>query len=324
MPRPEQTVLLLTDAAMADHASPGHPERPERAAAVVAGVMAGSQASGARLERPLVVPASDGRLAAVHEPRYLAWLAELADHGGGWIDPDTYVVAGSWNAARLAAGAAVQGALAVARDDANVAFAVSRPPGHHAHHDLGKGFCLLNNAVVAASALRDDAGVTRFAILDWDVHHGDGTQAMVEDDPDVFYASTHQYPWYPGTGAADEGTATVLNVPLEMGSGDGEFVAAWTEAILPAAERFGPQAILLSAGFDAHRDDPLAGLRVTADGFGAVARAIGATAHRLAVSGIVVLLEGGYDLDALRTSAASSVTGLLDGLAGSPDRVAGT
>ena len=146
---------------------------------------------------------------------------------------------------------------------------------------------------------------------------------MVEDDPDVFYASTHQYPWYPGTGAAGEGIATVLNVPLEMGSGDAEFVAAWTEVILPAVVAFAPQAILVSAGFDAHRDDPLADLRVTADGFGTVADAIGAVAARLHISGVSVVLEGGYDLDALRSSAAATVGGLLTGMAGASDEAAG-
>ncbi len=323
MPRSEQIVVLLTDPAMAEHVSPGHPERPERLEAVVAGVLAASGASEARVERPLVVPATDARLAAVHEPGYLAWLVDTAGQGGGWIDPDTYVVTGSWNAARLAAGAAIQGALAVARGDAAVAFSASRPPGHHADHDQGKGFCLLNNVVIAASALRDEAAVSRIAILDWDAHHGDGTQAMVEDDPDVFYASTHQYPWYPGTGAAGEGPTTVLNVPLEMGSGDPEFIAAWTEVILPAAETFAPQAIMVSAGFDAHRDDPLAGLRVTADGFGTVAHGIGALAARLHIPGVTVLLEGGYDLDALRASAAATVTGLLTGMASASDRAAG-
>jgi acetoin utilization deacetylase AcuC-like enzyme len=323
MPRSEPTVVLLTDPAMAEHASPGHPERPERLEAVVAGVIAAAESSRAHLERPAIVPASDSRLAAVHEAGYLAWLVETAGQGGGWIDPDTYVAAGSWNAARLAAGAAIQGALAVARGEATVAFAAGRPPGHHAHHDLGKGFCLLNNVVVAASALRDEAALTRIAILDWDVHHGDGTQAMVEDDPDVFYASTHQYPWYPGTGAAGEGTATVLNVPLDMGSGDPEFIGAWTNLILSAAEAFAPQAILVSAGFDAHRDDPLAGLGVTADGFGTVAREIGAVAGRLGLPGVTVILEGGYDLEALRTSAAAMVKGLLIGLAGSRREAAG-
>jgi len=323
MTRPDQTVVLLTDPAMAEHAAPGHPERPERVDAVVAGVSAAAAAAGARLERPPVTPAEDARLAAVHDPGYLAWLADTAGQGGGWIDPDTYVVSGSWNAARLAAGAAVQGAAAVARGTATVAFAAVRPPGHHANRDLGKGFCLVNNVVVAASALRDEARLARIAILDWDVHHGDGTQALVEDDPDVLYASTHQFPWYPGTGADDEQTRNVINVPLEMGAGDAEFVAAWTEMILPRVEAFAPAAILLSAGFDAHRDDPLAGLWVTAEGFGTVARAIGEVGARLGISGVSAVLEGGYDLAALRSSAAATVVGLLAGLGMVGDRTAG-
>lgn len=324
MPGPDQTVILLTDPAMAEHAVPGHPERPERLDAVVAGVIAAAGAAGARLERPPVTPADGARLAAVHDPDYLGWLADTADRGGGWIDPDTYVVPGSWRAAHLAAGAAIQGAAAVAAGTATVAFAAVRPPGHHASRELGKGFCLVNNVVVAASALRDEAGVARIAILDWDVHHGDGTQALVEDDPEVLYASTHQFPWYPGTGSDAEQARNVINVPLEMGAGDAEFVTAWEEAILPRVENFAPEAILLSAGFDAHRDDPLAGLWVTAEGFGTVARAIGELGTRLGISGVSVVLEGGYDLAALRSSAAATVVGLLAGLAMADDGTAGT
>ena len=200
-----------------------------------------------------------------------------------------------------------------------MAFAAIRPPGHHAAASRASGFCLVNNIAVAAAALRTD-GRARIAIVDWDVHHGDGTQELFEADPDVLYTSTHQAPFYPGTGAASErgrgdATGTTINRPLLAGDGDEAFVAAWTEELLPAVEAFGPRAILVSAGYDAHRDDPLAGLAVTEHGFEAVARALGRVAARLGLGGVTFTLEGGYDLEALRASAAATVRGVATGLA---------
>jgi acetoin utilization deacetylase AcuC-like enzyme len=222
-------------------------------------------------------------------------------------------------AARLAAGATVRGALAVATGEADVAFAVVRPPGHHASREHSAGFCLLNNVALAAARLRAVGLAQRIAILDWDVHHGDGTQAIFDADPELLYCSTHQSPLYPGTGDPTErgrGAAegTKLNVPLPPGSGDRELTYAWRETILPAVEAFRPEAILLSAGYDAHRADPLAHLMVSEEGFREVAKAIGALAARLSLPGVAVTLEGGYDLPALRASAAATVDGLLDGL----------
>jgi acetoin utilization deacetylase AcuC-like enzyme len=220
--------------------------------------------------------------------------------------------------ARLAAGATIQAARAVAAGEARFAFAVVRPPGHHAASGRGTGFCLLNNIAVAAAALRADGVAHRIAIVDWDVHHGDGTQAIFDADPDVLYASTHQAPFYPGTGAAvDRGTGagrgTKLNRPLLAGDGDEAFVAAWREELLPAVEDFRPDAILVSAGYDAHAADPLAGLDVTEAGYAAVGHELGAAAARLGLGGVTLTLEGGYDLAALRASVAASVLGILRG-----------
>jgi acetoin utilization deacetylase AcuC-like enzyme len=200
---------------------------------------------------------------------------------------------------------------------AEVAFAAVRPPGHHAPRERGSGFCLLNSIAIAAAALRAD-GVERVAIVDWDVHHGDGTQAIFAADPSVLYASTHQFPFYPGTGAAAErglgpGEGTTLNRPLLVGDGDDAFVAAWTDELLPAVEAYRPGAILVSAGYDAHAADPLAELRVTEAGYEAVARALGRVAGDLGIPGVALTLEGGYDLDALRASVAATVRGLLAG-----------
>lgn len=307
-------VWLLTDAAMDRHGTPGHPERPDRRAAAADGVRA---AAGDALVEPAVVPATDADLLAVHAPALLEQVAALDAGGGGWFDPDTYVVGGSLDAARLAAGATLQAAVAAVTGEAEVAFAAVRPPGHHAARDRASGFCLLNNVVVAVAGLRRVGLATRIAIVDWDVHHGDGTQALIEADADVLYLSTHRWPFYPGTGAAwDRGAAgMVRNVPLAAGDGDEAFVAAWADVLLPELEAFEPDAILVSAGYDAHRADPLGGLAVTEAGYEAVATELGRVAARCGVPGIALALEGGYDLDALRESVAATVRGLLAGRA---------
>ncbi|HEY6608150.1 MAG TPA: histone deacetylase [Candidatus Limnocylindria bacterium] len=312
MPGP---VWLLTDAAMDRHTVRGHPERPERRNAAAAGVV---DAAGDAVVTPAVAAATDEELRLVHDAAYLEVLADADGQGGGWLDPDTYLVPGSWPVARLAAGATIQAARAVAAGEAAVACAMVRPPGHHAASARGTGFCLLNNIALAAAVLRADGVARRIAILDWDVHHGDGTQAIFDADPDLLYASTHQAPFYPGTGAAtDRGTAagvgTKLNRPLLVGDGDEAFVAAWRDELLPAVDDFRPDAILVSAGYDAHLADPLAGLAVTEAGYEAVGRELGAMAARLGLGGVTLTLEGGYDLDALRASVAASVLGILRG-----------
>lgn len=310
----DRGVLLLTDPAMAAHAWPGHPERPERLEAVIAGVADGARNGGARFVQRSGVPATLDQLGRVHDPRYLELLDTVAAGGGGWLDPDTYVVEDSAAAGRLAAGLAVEAAQAVRAGEADVAFAAVRPPGHHAHRDQGKGFCLVNNVAVAAISLLDLETTSRVVILDWDVHHGDGTQAIFESNPSVLYASTHQFPWYPGTGSLAEQSATRVNVPLPAGSGDEAFISAWRDTIMPRVEAFAPAAILVSAGYDAHLDDPLAGLMVTSTGFREVAVEVGTLARRLEVPGVALTLEGGYDPDALRACAAATIQGLLAGL----------
>ncbi|HEX5041038.1 MAG TPA: histone deacetylase [Candidatus Limnocylindria bacterium] len=310
-------VMLLTDAGMDAHVAAGHPERPQRREAAAAGVR---DAARNRLVERRVGPASDDALSRIHDPRYLAALDEAEDEGGGWLDADTYLVPGSMAAARLAAGATLQAARAAMAGEAEVAFAAVRPPGHHAAAARGSGFCLLNNIAVAVAALRADGVAGRVAIVDWDVHHGDGTQAIFENDPNVLYASTHQAPFYPGTGHPEErgiggAVGTMLNRPLSAGEGDVAFVEAWTGELLPAIETFAPEAILVSAGYDAHRDDPLAGLRVTEAGYLEVALALGRASARLALPGVALTLEGGYDLDALRAATGATVRGILAGRA---------
>ncbi len=309
-------VLLVTDAAMDRHAAAGHPERPERREAVARGVR---DAAGAALDERAATPVEESLLASVHDRDYLAALAEMDRDGGAWIDADTYIVRGSIDAARLAAGATVEVAMAVASGAAEIGFAVVRPPGHHAAAGRGSGFCLVNNIAVAVAALRAAAVARRVAIVDWDVHHGDGTQAIFDADADTWYGSTHQMPLFPGTGAASEtgignAAGTKLNRPLPPGSGDESFTSEWVHELLPRLEAFGPDAILVSAGYDAHARDQLANLEVTEAGYEVIAAALGAVAARLGLPGVALTLEGGYDLDALRSSAGATVRGLLAGL----------
>ncbi len=313
-------VLLITSDRTDAHAAPDHPERPARRVAAVEGVRDAAAEAGSLLEREARA-ASDAELERIHPPALLAALDRAAMAGGGWIDADTYLAAGSTTALRLAAGATIDAALAVARGEARVGFAVVRPPGHHAMSERPSGFCLVNNVALAAAAVRGETGVTRLAIVDWDVHHGDGTQAIFDADPALCYASTHQMPLFPGTGLPSErgsGSAagTKLNHPLAAGDGDAAFVAAWTSELLPAVEAFRPDAILVSAGYDAHAADLLANLEVTERGYENVAVALGGVVRRLGLPGVALTLEGGYDLDALRASVAATVRGLLDGMAG--------
>jgi acetoin utilization deacetylase AcuC-like enzyme len=310
------TVLVLTNPSHTGHAWPGHLERPERIGPVLAGVRAEAEAAGAAVVEATAPPATPDLAATVHDEAYVGWLSRTDETG--FLDADTYVAAGSPEAAFAAAGQSVAAGRAVLDREATVAFAVARPPGHHAGRFGGTGFCLLNNVALAVSAVRSADPDLRVVVLDWDLHHGNGSQELFGPDTRTFYASTHQFPFYPGTGSAAEQGERLLNVPLPAGSGDGAFVAAWTETILPRAEAFGPDLILVSAGFDAHRDDPLSGLDVTETGYGAVAQAVGALAHRRGLGGVALSLEGGYHLDALRASTTATLRGLLSGLAGTP------
>lgn len=317
------TVAILTDELMGSdaHTTPQHVEVPQRLRPVIDGVFAAAEAAAASVERPAVVAATEEEIARIHPAWFVSALDAAASRGGGWLDGDTYLNPGSMQVARLAVGATIAAAQMAARGEAAVAFAVVRPPGHHAFEDQTHGFCLLNNVAIAVAALRAQGLAQRVAVVDWDVHHGDGTQAIFDADPDLCYASTHQSPFYPGTGsAAEQGTGPAVgtkhNAPLPAGSGDRAFTEAWTVQLLPAIEAFRPEAILVSAGYDAHERDPLADLRVTEAGYEMVASALGSLAARLGLGGVGLALEGGYDEDALRGSAAATVRGLLAGLSG--------
>ena len=269
-------------------------------------------------------PATEEAITRIHHPAYLAAIEAGAAAGGGHLDADTIVRPDSVDVARLAAGAATAAVDAVLRGRAgtagagdqpvNRAFVLARPPGHHAMPDGGMGFCLFNTiAIAAAHALAH--GIERVAIVDWDVHHGNGTQDAFYDDQRVLFCSLHQWPWYPGTGAAAErgigrGVGYTVNVPLPAGSDDAAYLTALRDFVVPRIDSFQPQLLLVSAGFDAHTDDPLGLMRVSEDGFADLATACLALADAHAGGRLVAVLEGGYDPAALGRSVASVVQAL--------------
>ncbi len=309
-----RTTAVVEDPRYREHRGPdGHPERPERLLAVGAEI----EARAARLERLPPRAASDDEILRVHGRDHLDRVAEAARRAPVHLDPDTFVSPASLEVARLAAGAVVDLSRAVAAGRIRNGLAAVRPPGHHAEAGRAMGFCLFNNVAIAARALQEEDGVGRILLLDWDVHHGNGTQHAFEEDPSVLYLSTHQFPYYPGTGDFGEvgrgkGEGTTLNVPLPAGCGDAEYVGVFQRIVVPAARWFRPELLLISCGFDAHADDPLAGMRVGANGFRAMAAIVRALAEELCEGRLVLALEGGYSLQGLREGAASVLDVLLE------------
>lgn len=295
------------------HAQSGHPERPDRIGAIRRALerygwwQAYPQVGAAELPESVLL--------AIHSPAYLERV-QAASRAGAPLDGDTYTTPVTWDLARRSAGGALAVGRAVWRREARSGFALCRPPGHHATRDRGMGFCVLNNVALAAQLLLEQEGARRLAIIDLDLHHGNGTQDIFYQCEEVFYLSIHQSPLYPGTGMLEEtgagaGRGTNANFPLVPGSGDTAFHTLLEELILPLLDRFSPQMLLLSIGFDPHWRDPLGHLRLSARGMGEMVRGLAAWAEEHAGGRIALFLEGGYDLEAAAACAQASIAALL-------------
>jgi acetoin utilization deacetylase AcuC-like enzyme len=290
---------------------PGHPERGERIAVLLDWLQ--QPAAGLHPLAPRC--ASGDEIALVHDGAYVDEVAATRSLRSYAFDADTPVSAASYDTARLAAGGFLALLDAIMAGEVANGFAFVRPPGHHAERTRAMGFCLFNNIAIGAEYLRRTHKLSRVLIVDWDLHHGNGTQHMFDRDPGVLYVSTHQYPYYPGTGAMDEvgrgdGTGFTVNVPLPAGCGDAEFAEAFATLIEPIAHQFAPEFVLISAGFDAHHRDPLGGLEVTERGFDAMTRSLLNVAQQHAGGRCAAILEGGYDLTAIRSASATVLDGL--------------
>jgi acetoin utilization deacetylase AcuC-like enzyme len=293
----------------------GHPESPNRLRAIVQRLEESGIA--ARLVRIEPRKAEDEWITQVHTSNYLASLNRQAPASGRVsLDPDTAMSSGTLQAAYLAAGGALAAVDAIMAQQVDHAFCAVRPPGHHAEAGRAMGFCFLNNVAIAARYLQKEYGLTRVLIVDWDVHHGNGTQHSFEDDPSILFFSTHQYPHYPGTGRGTEcgkgaGEGFTINVPMEAGEGDDDYRAVFQKVLVAAADDFKPEFVIISAGFDAHKDDPLASMGLTESGYAELTEIVAGIAKRHANGRILSSLEGGYNLTALAASVEAHIKTLL-------------
>jgi acetoin utilization deacetylase AcuC-like enzyme len=307
------TTLLITHDDCLEHDTGAyHPERPDRLRAVLKAM---EQDVFRGLKREEAPRASFAAMARAHPGDFVVQILDaIPAHDLAQLDADTVISAGSGEAMQRAAGAVVRAVDAVAKGEARNAFCAVRPPGHHAESTRAMGFCLVNNVVVGALHARAVHGHKRIAVVDFDVHHGNGTQEMFWDDAEAFYASTHQYPFYPGTGSTKERGAhgNIVNVPLAAGTGPEVFRSRFSGELLPALEAFRPDILLISAGFDAHKDDPLAELRLTESDFAWATAGLMDVARKQCGGRVVSVLEGGYNLDALADCATAHVQTLKD------------
>jgi acetoin utilization deacetylase AcuC-like enzyme len=305
------TTALYTHAVCLEHdTGAGHPERKQRLSAVLRALEADAFKALRRVEAPT---ATLEQIERVHDAAYVRQaLAAIPRSGMVHLDGDTVVSPASGEAALRAAGAVTAAVGAVLRGEVKNAFCAVRPPGHHAERDTAMGFCVFNNIAIGAAEARAVHGLQRVAVVDFDVHHGNGTQHMFDHDGGLFFASTHQMPLYPGTGARSErGVGNICNAPLPPGAGSAEFRRAMDEIVIPALEKFAPELLLISAGFDAHRRDPLASLEFETEDYAWATARLCAVAERQCGGRVVSTLEGGYDLEALAESAAAHVQALL-------------
>lgn len=308
------TVGIVRDDIYLEHETGNHPESPERLIAIYNMLDESSLMKKLTLIPPR--PSSRDELLFIHDPGYIDLISKTSGKNTAYLDADTVVSSRSYDAALLAVGGLLDAVDMVVKGKLDSAFALVRPPGHHAERDRAMGFCLFNNVAIAARYATDTLGLERILIVDWDLHHGNGTQHSFYNDSDALYFSTHQYPYYPGTGGVNEvgsgkGEGFTVNVPLPGGMGDNEYLQVFREILSPIANEYKPQLILLSAGFDIYYQDPLGGMRVTENGFGSLARTILELADGQCGGKVVITLEGGYDLGGLTSGVKAVFEALL-------------
>jgi acetoin utilization deacetylase AcuC-like enzyme len=307
---------LVYDSIYLEHDTGNHVENSQRLVAT----MSYLEETGAKEKLTMLSPrlASMEELELVHTPEYISSVKNRAERGGGWLDPDTVMCPKSYEVALYAAGGLLTAVEAVMKGEVDSAFALVRPPGHHATHERAMGFCIFNNVAIAARFALSKFNLDRVLIVDFDVHHGNGTQDAFYADPQVLYFSTHEYPFYPGTGRMEEtgtgeGTGTTVNIPMAAGWGDEEYLRAFSEVLVPVAQRFRPQLILVSAGFDPHWADQLAMMRVSITGLAQMVMILKKLAAELCEGCLVFTLEGGYNLRVVASSIKAVFDVLLDG-----------
>ena len=305
---------IVFDPVFLKHNQVGHPENAKRLDAIVTGLK-----ESELIEKLIQVKSREAVVEEIlycHTEEYVEHLKEFCEAGGGYLDPDTYSNQYSFDAASTVVGSSIDLTKAVINGELNNGFALLRPPGHHALSNKSMGFCLLGNISIAAKAALNKQGIERVAIVDFDVHHGNGTQALIGDDPNILFISTHQYPFYPGTGSLreigrGEAEGSLINIPLEAGVGDTGFIRIYEEIVLPALRKFNPDLILVSAGYDAHWDDPLANLNLSLTGYNWISRELIKLANEFCSGKIIFFLEGGYNLDVLRYGVTNAIRGLM-------------
>jgi len=306
---------IVYDPIFLKHTQPGHPENANRLNAIINNLESNNLLP--LLEKVPSRCATIEELCYCHSENYIKRVKEVCLEGGGYLDADTYVTEFSFDAATTAVGSLINLTNKVCSGSSNNGYALVRPPGHHALTGSGMGFCIFGNAAIAVKAALKNFKVENVAIVDFDVHHGNGTEAMVKDDPNILYISTHQFPYYPGTGGkakvgSDVAAGTVLNIPLEPGIGDEGFQRIYNELIIPKLEEFNPNIIIVSAGYDAHWNDPLANLNLSLTGYSWISKALVDLSEKVCNGKIVFTLEGGYNLDVLSNGVTNSIRALLN------------
>ena len=310
----EPSTGIVYDPIFLKHDQPGHPETANRLESIIAGLK--EKGLLERVKQIKSRQAEAEEITLCHSQDYVEYVKEYCENGGGYLDPDTYSNKFSFSAAANAVGSSIDLTKAVIKGGLKNGFALLRPPGHHALANRSMGFCLFGNIAIAAKVALTQPGIYKVAIVDFDVHHGNGTQALVGDDPKILFISTHQYPFYPGTGSIreighGESERTVMNIPLPAGVADKGFKMIYGKVVIPSIERFNPDIILVSAGYDAHWDDPLANLNLSLSGYNWISRELIKCAERVCNGKIVFYLEGGYNLQILSKGVANTIRGLL-------------